>query len=253
MPRVRPPLDARLTRRLYPGSMLCQPFVAVAMRVSTITVGRVRDRRALRRIAVGVGMTLVFLLLAPLGCAPESIVTPEPPAPCIETMPIFSFGSDIIVAGRVVAMLGADVSFTAQSSCSAGAALGTRWSVDDTTVIRLTKDWDDATPYVVYTPIGVGRAIITIQRGALRSTLTVEVPPPPPIGRLVLISAGYESTCALNEAGQTFCWGSNRDQLVAALKLGSPGSCPLGSGGAGVPPCSHPPPPSSAAGAIGRP
>ncbi|MBI4503353.1 MAG: hypothetical protein HY700_19620 [Gemmatimonadetes bacterium] len=171
------------------------------------------------------GIAAALLFLVGVHCAPDSMVEPEPPSlpPCVETLKIVSFGGSFIVGGRAVAILGADVRFGAIGAwCGDGPPPPPTWSVDDTSVIR---DSGSGEYHPTYTAIAVGTATITAQRGSLRATLPVDVPAPPSIGRLVHVSAGYLSTCALNQFQQTFCWGDNRYQIVAASDAGVTGQC----------------------------
>jgi len=199
------------------------------------------------------GAGLLLALLAPLNCATD-IFDPNPPpppapppppppppappcTPVIQGMRLERFGGSAAPEGKEIAVLGADIGVSAilQLSCSGGSLPSPNWSVDNSAVIQMTNTWRSVEGQItgIFTALVPGQAVVAVEWGGLHSSMAIEVPPAPAIGRLLQISAGRGATCASSEANRIFCWGDNRYFMVSNQDLGSTGGCPIIDG----PPC----------------
>lgn len=200
----------------------------------------------------GLGAALLLALLAPLSCAndvftpdpPDPPVTPPPPPPppppappcnpVVQALRLERYGTPpALFEGREIAVLGADIGVAAiaQLSCAGGVLPSPNWSVDNLGVLQLTSAWlgypgpGQATGG--FTAVSPGQAVVTLEWGGRQASMAVEVPPSPAVGRFQQVSTGMGVACGVNEARQTFCWGSSGALLVSDNDSGATGNCPL--------------------------
>ncbi len=181
---------------------------------------------------------LICALFAQVNCAPESVVVPVPPPPppppacdpvvlAVQLLQVYSMTR---VGGRGIAVLGTDVVLRAEPtlSCVGSPPLTAPvWTVDASNVLRDQSDQGNGHVFVAIAP---GQATITVSWGSARDSFPIEVPPAPLMGPLRLLSAGNQATCSVNEAGTTFCWGSNGNRIVDLNGDGVTGVCDGGGG-----------------------